>query len=354
MLVFIGMMLVIIAQLANLQLFSDEYKIMADDQGKFRKVIYPDRGLVFDRNKKPILQNAIIYDLMITPNKIKGIDTALLCKILQIDSTQFMKKLVEVIIRNGRARPSVFEAMLTDDKMAMLNESMYRFVPGFYLQERSIRKFPYNAAANILGYTAEVDSNFLKKHKEEGYMPGDYAGMTGLERSYEKVLMGQRGIEFWKRDNKNRLTEKLEGGKFDTLPIAGQNLYSSIDIELQQLGEKLMQNKLGSIVAIDPQTGGILCMVTAPSYAPGYLTGALRRKHFSELYRNPALPLLNRAVSATYSPGSTFKTLQALVGLHEGVITTDFSVTCHGAFYGCGSGRPSSATGRGLPCPASL
>ncbi|MBK7734819.1 MAG: penicillin-binding protein 2 [Chitinophagaceae bacterium] len=340
MLVFIGMMLVIIAQLANLQLFSDEYKIMADDQGKFRKVIYPDRGLVFDRNKKPILQNAIIYDLMITPNKIKGIDTALLCKILQIDSTQFMKKLVEVIIRNGRARPSVFEAMLTDDKMAMLNESMYRFVPGFYLQERSIRKFPYNAAANILGYTAEVDSNFLKKHKEEGYMPGDYAGMTGLERSYEKVLMGQRGIEFWKRDNKNRLTEKLEGGKFDTLPIAGQNLYSSIDIELQQLGEKLMQNKLGSIVAIDPQTGGILCMVTAPSYAPGYLTGALRRKHFSELYRNPALPLLNRAVSATYSPGSTFKTLQALVGLHEGVITTDFSVTCHGAFYGCGSGRP--------------
>ena len=340
MLVFIGMMLVIIAQLANLQLFSDQYKIMADDQGKFRKVIYPDRGLVFDRNKKPILQNAIIYDLMITPNKIKGTDTALLCKILQIDSAQFMKKLVEVIIRNGRARPSVFEAMLTDDKMAMLNESMYRFVPGFYLQERSIRKFPYNAAANILGYTAEVDSNFLRKHKDEGYMPGDYAGMTGLERSYEKVLMGQRGIEFWKRDNKNRLTEKLEGGKFDTLPIAGQNLYSSIDIELQQLGEKLMQNKLGSIVAIDPKTGGILCMVTAPSYAPGYLTGALRRKHFSELYRNPALPLLNRAVSATYSPGSTFKTLQALVGLHEGVITTDFSVTCNGAFYGCGSGRP--------------
>lgn len=340
MLVFIGMMLVIIAQLANLQLFSDQYKIMADDQGKFRKVIYPDRGLVFDRNKKPILQNAIIYDLMITPNKIKGTDTALLCKILQIDSAQFMKKLVEVIIRNGRARPSVFEAMLTDDKMAMLNESMYRFVPGFYLQERSIRKFPYNAGANILGYTAEVDSNFLRKHKDEGYMPGDYAGMTGLERSYEKVLMGQRGIEFWKRDNKNRLTEKLEGGKFDTLPIAGQNLYSSIDIELQQLGEKLMQNKLGSIVAIDPKTGGILCMVTAPSYAPGYLTGALRRKHFSELYRNPALPLLNRAVSATYSPGSTFKTLQALVGLHEGVITTDFSVTCNGAFYGCGSGRP--------------
>lgn len=213
MLVFIGMMLVIIAQLANLQLFSDEYKIMADDQGKFRKVIYPDRGLVFDRNKKPILQNAIIYDLMITPNKIKGIDTALLCKILQIDSTQFMKKLVEVIIRNGRARPSVFEAMLTDDKMAMLNESMYRFVPGFYLQERSIRKFPYNAAANILGYTAEVDSNFLKKHKEEGYMPGDYAGMTGLERSYEKSAHGAAGHRVLEKRQQKQAYRKTGRGK---------------------------------------------------------------------------------------------------------------------------------------------
>ena len=340
MFVFVAMFIVIIAQLAHLQLFSPGLKLDADAQGTFRKVIYPDRGIVFDRHKKAILENSIIYDLMVTPNKLKGVDTFALCKILGIDTAQFNKKIVEVIIKNGRTRTSVFEALLSDDKQAMLNESMYLFTPGFYLQERSVRSYPYDAAANVLGYTAEVDTNFLKKHKDEGYVSGDYAGMTGIERSYEKVLMGGRGIEYWKRDNKNRPTEKLEDGKYDTLPVAGQNLHTSIDINLQELGEKLMQNKLGSIVAIDPKTGGILAMVSAPTYQPKYLTGSERRKHFSELFLNPALPLLNRTVSATYSPGSTFKTLQALVGLHEGVIDPNFTVSCGGAFYGCGSGKP--------------
>ena len=346
-LVFAGMFLIIILQLAHLQLFSSEYKTLADMQGTFRKVIYPDRGIVYDRNKHPILQNTTISDLMVTPNKIKGIDTTALCKILNIDTAQFNKKIVELIIKNGRARPSVFEALLSEDKMAMLNESMYRFAPAFYLQERSVRSYPYDAAANVLGYTAEVDTNFLRRHKEEGYVSGDYAGMTGLERTYEKILMGERGIEYWKRDNKNRLTEKMENGKYDTSAVAGQNLHTSIDIELQALGEKLMENKLGSIVAIDPRTGGILAMISAPTYQPKYLTGSERRKHFSELFLNPALPLLNRTVSATYSPGSTFKTLQALIGLHEGVITTDFTVSCSGAFYGCGSGNPMKCLDKG-------
>lgn len=339
-LIFIGMFLIIIIRLFSLQVVSSKYKIMADDQGVFRKVVYPDRGLVFDRHKKAILQNATIYDLMITPNKLKGVDTTGICNILNITKEQFNKKVVEVIIKNGRTRPSIFEPLLNEDKMAMLNESMYKFAPGFYLQERSVRSYPFDAAANVLGYTAEVDTNFLKKYPDDGYVAGDYAGMTGIERTYEKVLMGERGIEYWKRDNKNRLTEKMEGGKYDTTAVAGQNLHTSIDIELQQLGEKLMQNKLGSIVAIDPKTGGILAMVSAPTYKPQYLTGNERRKHFSELFLNPALPLLNRTVSASYAPGSTFKTLQALVGLHEGVIDTKFSVHCSGAFYGCGSGKP--------------
>jgi penicillin-binding protein 2 len=345
--VFVLMFIVIIAQLAHLQLFSSNLRLQADAQGTFRKVIYPDRGIVYDRHKKSILQNTIIYDLMVTPNKLKGVDTPALCKILNIDTAQFNKKIVDVIIKNGRTRTSVFEALLSDDKQAMLNESMYLFTPGFYLQERSVRSYPFDAAANVLGYTAEVDTNFLKKHKDEGYVSGDYAGMTGIERSYEKVLMGERGIEYWKRDNKNRLTEKLENGKYDTVPIAGNNLHTSLDIELQELGEKLMQNKLGAIVAIDPKTGGILAMVSAPTYQPKYLTGSERRKHFSELFLNPALPLLNRTVSATYSPGSTFKTLQALVGLHEGVIDTKWTVTCNGAFYGCGSGKPMKCLDRG-------
>lgn len=336
MLVFAGVFAIIALQLANLQLFSSKYKIMADDQGKFRKVIYPDRGIVFDRHRKAILQNTTIYDLMVTPNKLKGVDTSSLCKILGIDSAQFNKKIVECIIKNGRSRSSVFDGLLSDQKMAMLNQSMYKFAPGFYLQERPVRSYPYDAGGNILGYLAEVDTNFLKKHAGEGYQIGDYAGKTGMERTYERVLMGQRGIEYWKRDNKNRLTERLENGKYDTSAVAGQNMYTSLDIGLQELGEKLMQNKLGSIVAVDPKTGGILCMVSSPTFKPKFLTGPERKKHITELLLDPSLPLLNRSVSATYSPGSTFKTLQALIGLHEGVITTETQFSCGGAFYGCG------------------
>ncbi len=339
-LIFIGLFVIIIIRLFTLQVITSKYKTLADDQGIFRKVVYPDRGIIFDRKKRSILQNTSISDLMVTPNKIKGIDTALFCKIMNIDSIQFKKRIIDLIVKYGWSRPCVFEPLLSEEKMAIINESMYKFSPAFYLQERSIRSYPYDAAANVLGYTAEVDTNFLKKHPNEGYVAGDYAGMTGLERSYEKVLMGVRGIQYWKRDNKNRLTEKLDNGKYDTVAVAGQNIYTSIDIELQELGEKLMQNKLGSIVAINPKTGAILAMVSAPSYQPKYMTGSQRRKHFSELFLNPSLPLLNRTVSATYSPGSTFKTLQALIGLHEGVITTRTLFSCNGAFYGCGSTKP--------------
>lgn len=340
MLVFIGMFVIIILQLANLQLFSSKYRVQADDQGTFRKVIYPDRGIVYDRKGRAILQNTIIYDLMVIPGKIKGTDTMTLCNILDIDTTEFRKRIITAIIKNKSYRASIFEPLLSNEKMAKLNENMYKLAPGYYLQQRSVRDYPYDAGGNILGYLGEVDSNILKSPKYQGYVMGDYIGKAGLERTYEKVLMGQRGIEFWKRDNKNRLTEPLENGKFDTAAIAGQNMHTSIDIELQELGERLMENKLGSIVAVDPRTGGIICMVSSPTYKPKLLTGAERRKHYAELLLSPSLPLFNRSVSATYSPGSTFKTLQALVGLHEGVISTDFRVSCSGAFYGCGGGKP--------------
>jgi len=336
MFVFASVFVVIILQLGNLQLFSSKYRIMAEDQGKFRKVIYPDRGIVYDRQRKPILQNMTIYDLMVVPNKVRGVDTAALCKILNIDTAVFNRKIVDLIIRNGRARPSIFDGLLTDERMAMLNEAMYKFVPGFYLQERPVRNYPVDAAGNILGYLSEVDTNFLKSHVGEGYQIGDYAGKTGLERTYEKVLMGQRGIEYWKRDNKNRLTEKFEKGRYDTAAIAGDNMHLSLDIALQEFGEMLMQNKVGAVVAIDPQTGGVLAMISSPTFKPQYLTGAERKKHYAELLLNPALPLLNRTVNAKYAPGSTFKTLQALVGLNEGVITTRTPFSCSGAFYGCG------------------
>ena len=339
-LAFVALFVVIIARLLTLQVITSKYRILADDQGIFRKVVYPDRGIVYDRKGKAILQNTIIYDLMVIPGKIRGTDTAALCNILGIDTADFRKRIISAIIKNKSYRPSVFEPLLTDEKMAKLNENMYKFAPGYFLQERPVRDYPFDAGGNILGYLSEVDSNFLKRHPDEGYQPGDYAGKAGIERTYEKVLMGQRGIEFYKRDNKNRLIGRLENGMYDTTAIAGQNMHTSIDIELQALGEKLMENKIGSVVAVDPRTGGILCMVSSPTYKPRLLTGSDRKKHYAELLLNPALPLLNRTVSATYSPGSTFKTLQALVGLHEGVITTSTTVSCGGAFYGCGSGKP--------------
>ena len=340
MLVVIGMFVIIFLQLLNLQIFSSKYKVDADNQGIFRKVIYPDRGIVFDRKGRAILQNTTIYDLMVIPGKIKGTDTAALLSILNIDSAEFHKRIIAAIIKNKSYRASVFEPLLSNEKMAKLSENLYKLAPGYFMQERSVRDYPFEAGGNIFGYLGEVDSNILKNPLYQGYVMGDYIGRAGLERTYEKVLMGQRGIEFWKRDNKNRLTDPLEDGKFDTVAVAGKNMYTSIDIELQALGEKLMENKLGSIVAVDPKTGGILAMVSSPTYKPKLLTGAERKKHYAELLLSPARPLFNRSVSATYSPGSTFKTLQALVGLHEGVITTETTVSCSGAFYGCGSGKP--------------
>ncbi|MDE3213834.1 MAG: penicillin-binding protein 2, partial [Bacteroidota bacterium] len=331
---FILMALVIIVRLMDLQLFSNKYSILADEQGKFRKVIYPDRGILYDRNGKVILRNRIIYDLMVTPSKIKGsdLDTMALCRILGIDIPEFKKRILTAIIRNRSYRASVFEPLLSEEKIAKINESMYKFEPAFYLQERPVRDYPYGAAGNILGYLSEVDSSFLKRHLGEGYQLGDYAGKTGLERSYERVLMGQRGIQYWKRDNKNRLTEKFDNGRYDTASVPGSNLHLALDIDLQTLGEHLMQNKVGAIVAIDPKTGGILAMVSSPTYDPRMLT----TPQGSSLFLDPRLPMLNRTVHAFYSPGSTFKTLQALIGLQEGVITTSTRFLCTGAFYGCG------------------
>ncbi|MGN6297792.1 MAG: penicillin-binding protein 2 [Ginsengibacter sp.] len=330
--------LIIILRLFSLQVVDKKYSVMANEQGRFRMVVYPNRGIMFDRKGKAILRNTVIYDLMVTPSKLYGmhLDTAGLCRILNIDTAEFRKRIITAIIRNRSYRPSVFETSLSEEKIARINESLYKFVPAFYLQERPVRDYTYDAAGNILGYLSEVDSGFLKHHEGEGYQPGDYAGKTGLERSYEKVLMGQRGIEYWKRDNKNRLTSRLENGRYDTAAVPGQNLHMSLDIELQILGEHLMENKVGAIVAIDPKTGGVLAMVSSPTYKPNLLTGADRRKHFSQLYLDPRLPMYNRAISATYSPGSTFKTLQGLVGLQEGVISPSTRFLCTGAFYGCG------------------
>jgi penicillin-binding protein 2 len=338
--IFATAFLLILGQLINLQLISRQYKIDAANQAIYRKVIYPSRGLVYDRKNRIILDNTTLFDLVIIPSQLKGVDTASVCTILGIDTAEFRTRVINAIIKNGRYQPSVFQPLLDPQTYIQFNEKLSAIQPGFDLIKRPVRKYPYNAAGPILGYLGEVDTGYLRRHPEGGYVRGDYFGIAGIERTYEKVLMGQRGIEYWLRDNKNRPTTKFEEGKNDTMPIAGSNLRTSIDIELQQLGEKLMANKLGSVVAIDPQTGGILATVSGPGYDPSLLTGSQRKKNINSFIKDPRLPLLNRAVSATYPPGSTFKTLQALIGLQEGVITTGFSVTCGGAFYGCGGRKP--------------
>jgi penicillin-binding protein 2 len=330
---------VLIAQLFYLQLFSD-YRSKADEQAILRKTIYPSRGIVFDRKNRAILDNTLAYDLMVTPSQLKGIDTMLLCRIMDIDTATFRKRIIGLIIKNGYVRPSTFEATLSKIKFARIQENLFRFNDALYLQERPVRRYPYDAAANIFGYISEVDSNFLKRHPDEGYQQGDYTGFTGIERSYEKVLMGERGTQVLLRDKSNKVVGSYDKGREDIEAVAGSNIYAALDIELQAYGEKLMSNKVGSIVAVNPKTGGILAMVSSPTYNPTYLTGSERSRHFSELYVDPKKPLLNRAVNAGYSPGSTFKTLQALIGLHEGVISTDFTVSCSGAFYGCGGAKP--------------
>jgi penicillin-binding protein 2 len=337
--IFAIVFLVIAGQLVNLQVFSVKYKLAAENNAILRKVIYPDRGIIFDRKRRAILENSNSYDLMVTPSEARGIDTASLCSLLNIDTAEYKKRIRDLVFKNGYVKTSVFEPLLTVELFARLNENIYKF-PGFTLNERSVRTYPFSVAAHVLGYIREVDTNYLKRHRDEGYQMGDYAGRTGLESYYEKVLMGQRGVKNYIRDNKSRIQGAYENGAYDTAAIAGKNMHLSLDVELQKLGEKLMTNKVGSIVAIDPKTGGILCMISAPTYDPNYLTGSEQKKHFADLLLDPRKPFNNRGLGTKYAPGSTFKTVVGIVGLTEGVIDGRTTVSCPGYFTGCGNGKP--------------
>ena len=333
-LIVLAVFVVLISRLFILQILSPQYQIQAMDNAVDRKVIYPDRGLIFDRKNKPILENTVTHDLMILPTQLKGIDTLGLCQVLGIDSAEFRHRLITSIIRNGRYRPSVFEASLSIEKFVKMQENIYRFEPGFYLQDRPIRSYPYKVAEHVLGYIGEVDSNILKRTKYY-YQLGDYMGLTGIERYYENILMGQRGVQYRLKDNKNRLVGSYENGSFDTAAIAGRSLRTYMDIEVQVLAEKLMANKLGAVVAIEPKTGGIIAMASGPTYDPNLLTGSERKRNFSWLLSDTARPLFNRAIKGQYPPGSTIKPTQALIALDEKVITPAYGIACSGAYYGC-------------------
>jgi len=337
--IIIGIIFVLITvQLISLQIFSSKYVLAANNNAIFRKIIYPDRGIIYDRKKRALLENTISYDLVVIPNEARGVDTATLCDILKIDKAEYSKRMVEVIIKNSRVKSGVFEAFLSAELYAQLTENLYRF-PGFSLSERSIRSYPYNTAAHVLGYVAEVDVNFLEKHGEEGYEMGDYAGMTGLEKQYESILMGQRGVKRFLRDNKGKIQGPFEKGQFDTVAVACRNLFTSMDVEVQQLAEKLLQHKIGSVVALNPKTGSVIAMASSPGYNPNLLTGNQRRKTIGRLLTDTARPIYNRAIKGQYPPGSTFKPMGALIALDEGLITPSFGYNCFGLYTSCGDPR---------------
>ncbi|MEJ7914233.1 MAG: penicillin-binding protein 2, partial [Chitinophagaceae bacterium] len=268
---FLVVFIVITAQLFNLQVLSGKYQQLAQGNAVFRKVVYPPRGIIFDRKGKAILNNTLMYDLMVTPSQVKNVDTAYLCLLLQIDTAEFKQRIINAIVRNGRYRPSSFEELLSPEKYTRFEENMWRFNSGFYLQQRPVRVYPFNAAAHVMGYVGEVDSAIIAR-SGNFYEPGDYVGRSGIEAFYERVLMGQRGVQFLIKDNKNRLQGSYESGLLDTAAVAGRSLQTYIDVEVQQLAEKLMSNKVGAIVAIEPKTGGIIAMVSGPNYNPNDLT----------------------------------------------------------------------------------
>lgn len=324
-------LIVYTSRLFDLQVLSDEYKSKADSNAFYKKTIYPARGLMYDRKGRLLVYNQPAYDITFIPREIKKVDTLELCKALNITREEFDNRMKS--IRKSRGYSSYteqpFMTRLSSEEFAPFREKMYRF-PGFYISKRSIRQYTYGAAGVLFGDIGEVSQK--KIDKDPYYTRGDYIGIQGLEASYEEVLRGVKGTEMLLRDAYGRIQGNYMNGAFDTLPITGKNLTLGLDIELQQLGEELLKNKIGSIVAIEPSTGEILCMVSSPSYDPRLLTGRQRGENHKILSQDKLKPLMNRAVMGTYPPGSTFKTSQALTFLQEGIITSNTHFPCHGGF----------------------
>lgn len=325
---------VIIARLFALQVVSSKYERLAQENAIFKKIVYPPRGIVYDRKNKAIVTNQQMTDLMVVPSEARGADTAYICQLLDIDTTEFKTRMLNALVKNGRSRPSVFEALLSPEKHARLEENSWRLGNGFYLQERSVRQFPLNAGGHFAGYIGEVDSAIIAR-SEGFYQSGDYVGRAGMESTYERVLMGKRGVQYWIKDNRNKLVGRFENGELDEPSQAGRGLHTYVDADLQQLAEKLLNNKVGSIVAIEPKTGGIIAMASGPDYNPNELSGGEKQKNYSRLVLDVSGPLLNRAIKGQYPAGSTYKPLGALIALDEGVITPRSGIGCGGAYYGC-------------------
>ncbi|MBQ3908776.1 MAG: penicillin-binding protein 2 [Bacteroidaceae bacterium] len=342
---------VYLVRLFSLQMLSDDFKRNADSNAFLKRIQFPARGSITDRNGKLLVYNQPSYDIMVVMTEQTGVDTLDLCQSLGITRDWYDRRMAEIKDRSrnpgySRYTQQLFMSQLSSEEFSRFQEKLFRF-PGFYVQKRSTRQYQYSHAAHILGDVGEVNPADIKS--DDYYQPGDYIGKLGVERSYERQLRGVKGTEILLRDARGRIKGRYQEGRFDQPPVPGKNLTLSIDLELQALGERLMQGKLGSIVAIEPKTGEVLCMVSSPTYDPRMMVGRQRGTSNIILGQDPHKPLLNRAIMGQYPPGSTFKTGQALTLLQEGIITPATPYPCSRGFHY--KGLTVGCHGHGSPLP---
>lgn len=317
---------IFLVKLFYIQVLSDNYRLLSESNVRRSLVQYPPRGIIYDRHGDKLVTNEPAYDLMVIPRQVKNPDTLELCRLLDLDPQLFKHRLTKAR-KYSMYKASIFLEQISKESYGYLQEKLYRF-PGFFVQPRTLRKYPYPIAASVLGYVGEVNQNDIDK--DPYYISGDYVGKSGIEKSYEKELRGVKGMRIVMVDVFNREKGRFEEGQYDVPQVQGEDLISTLDLQLQLYAEKLMQGKRGSVVAIEPSTGEILVMVTAPGYDPNLLIGRQRTKNFAMLSQDPQKPLFNRALQAQYPPGSTFKLVVGLTGLEEGTITVNSRFGCNG------------------------
>lgn len=336
-LIFLSVALIYIVRLFYLQIIDTSYVYFAQNNVLQEQTIYPARGLIYDRNGELLVYNDAVYDLSVIPEQVKNLDTLGFCKVLNISKEEFITTFARLRRQKGYSpwRPIVFQRQITIPTYAAFQEKLFDF-QGFFVEVRTDRKYKHSNAAHVMGYIGEVTETQIDKSSGY-YRMGDFVGQSGVERIYENELGGKKGTRYVLVDSKSRTQGRYKNGEFDTAAIAGKDINLSIDQELQKLGEELMLNKIGSIVAIEPGTGEILSLVSSPTYDPNLLIGRDRGNNYMALLKDPYKPLFNRPISAPYPPGSIFKIIMSLMGQQEKVLTPATGYSCnHGyLFVGC-------------------
>ncbi len=332
----IAIIIVYLIRLFSLQVMSDDYKKNADSNAFLKKIQYPSRGLIMDRKGKLLVYNEPAYNIMVIMNEQQGIDTLDFCRSMGITREFYIKRMAEIKDRKknpgySRYTPQLFLGQIPAEEFSVFREKLFRF-KGFSVENRSIRHYAYGVGAHVLGDVGEVSPNDLENDEDDFYNSGDDIGKLGIERSYEKQLRGEKGMQIMLRDVHGRIQGRYQDGAYDQAPVPGRNLTLGIDIDLQALAERLLEGKRGAIVAIEPGTGEILCMASSPTYDPRSMVGRERGKSHKRLTNEAGKPLLNRAIMGQYPPGSTFKPTQALLGLQEGIITPAIMFPCYHGF----------------------